>query len=339
MAGPPPVPATCPDPLLAEVVALLGKEVLKLKTEKGHLEDMNSAEVKLGEVSAAGDHCKGELQQQTFVRSLNPSAPAFHPVRMNLHRGSTSQSRQPRPGPVSRRLSSKRIVKRDPVLEDVTLRLEEEVARIRQEDLKLELSSAILKLTESVVDVEMYSEQSAVTSHAKVVTAGSCDQHESDHFVPTYDPVLDNIMKKLEVKVAEIKKGKVTVIKEGRETVIKEGKMEKIKEGKVADNKEGAIRGNISSMDGKSTEDMGEEKLEQEMGCLCLRSMKLILCRECGSNFEGRLSTTCSVHPRACTYCLQTDFNKLQEFDLPSKKEFAVSGNQMIKWGTPIVEV
>ena len=270
MAGPPPVPATRPDPLLAEVVALLGKEVLKLKTEKGHLEDMNSAEVKLGEVSAAGDHCKGELQQQTFVRSLNPSAPAFHPVRMNLHRGSTSQSRQPRPGPVSRRLSSKRIVKRDPVLEDVTLRLE---------DLKLELSSAILKLTESVVDVEMYSEQSAVTSHAKVVTAGSCDQHESDHFVPTYDPVLDNIVKNLEVEVAEFMKEKVTVIKEGRETVIKEGKVGEIKEGKGADNKEGLVRGSASSMDGKSTEDMGEEKVEQEMECLCLRSVMIVLNR------------------------------------------------------------
>ena len=40
-AAPPPVTAVCSDPLLAEAVALLGKEVLKLKTEKGHLEDLN----------------------------------------------------------------------------------------------------------------------------------------------------------------------------------------------------------------------------------------------------------------------------------------------------------
>ena len=260
--------------------------MLKLKTEKGNLEDLNLAEVKLGELPAAGDHCEGELQQQTFVRSLNPSAPSFHPVSMNLQQGSTSQSRQPHPGPFSRRFSSKRIVNRDPVLVDVLKRLEEEVERIRQEDLKsatadikLELSSAILQLTESVVDVEMYSEQSAVTSHAKVVTAGSCDQHESDHFVPTYDPVLDNIVKNLEVEVAEFMKEKVTVIKEGRETVIKEGKVGEIKEGKGADNKEGLVRGSASSMDGKSTEDMGEEKVEQEMECLCLRSVMIVLNR------------------------------------------------------------
>ena len=47
----------------------------------------------------------------------------------------------------------------------------------------------------------------------------------------------------------------------------------------MADNKEGAIRGNISSMDGKSTEDMGEEKLEQEIGCLCLRSVRIVFIR------------------------------------------------------------
>ena len=76
--------------------------------------------------------------------------------------------------------------------------------------------------------------------------------------------------------------------------------------------------------------------------------MKLILCRECGGNFQGRLSRTCSAHPRstqsqepqnlvfkiinfraaylhdvrACIYCLHTDLGKLQEFDLPANKVF-----------------
>ena len=76
--------------------------------------------------------------------------------------------------------------------------------------------------------------------------------------------------------------------------------------------------------------------------------MKLILCRECGGNFQGRLSRTCSAHPRstqsqepqnfvfkiihfraaylhdmrACIYCLHTDLGELQEFDLPANKVF-----------------
>merc|ERR1719234_1831923 len=110
-------------------------------------------------------------------------------------------------------------------------------------DIKLELSSAILKLTESVVDVEIDGEQSTTASHAK-----SCDQHESDHFDPNNDPVLDNIVNNLEVEVAEIKKAKLAKIKEGKETVIKEGKEaefrkgKEIKEAKVVGIKEGLVR-------------------------------------------------------------------------------------------------
>ena len=57
------VPAACYDPLLAEAVLLLSKEVLKLKTEKTHLKECSSAEV-IEEDSA------GELQPQRLVAGL-----------------------------------------------------------------------------------------------------------------------------------------------------------------------------------------------------------------------------------------------------------------------------
>merc|ERR1711884_544365 len=31
--------------------------------------------------------------------------------------------------------------------------------------------------------------------------------------------------------------------------------------------------------------------------CICLRPLKMVLCRICGHNFEGRVQKTCSEHP------------------------------------------
>jgi len=349
----PPVPAGFSDPLLAEAVALLSKEVLKLETEKADLENLNLAEVK----EPAGDDFAGELQPQSIVadsmavKGLDPFAPAFHPV--DFHQGrKRSKSGQPRSGSLSRR-SSKRIASRDPVLEDVMRRLEEEVARIKLEE-KPELSPEI-QLAESVVEVDISGDQS------KGAKVESCE--ESDHYIPTHDPVLDDIVEKLEREVAEtrereveeIKEREVEFKKEEKVVGIKEGIVAEIKERKVAEGKvvgvevkEGVVKGDPSSLEGGSKGDGAGGKLEQEYDCLCLRSMKLILCRECGGNFQGRLSRTCSAHPRAaylhdvraCIYCLHTDLGKLQEFDLPANKELvAPPGNLKNGQGTPIVEV
>ena len=47
----------------------------------------------------------------------------------------------------------------------------------------------------------------------------------------------------------------------------------------MVDIKEGLVRGDVSSLDGKSKEDVGEELLEQESDCLCLRPVRMMFIR------------------------------------------------------------
>jgi len=64
-------------------------------------------------------------------------------------------------------------------------------------------------------------------------------------------------------------------------------------------------------------------------GCVCLRPMKLVLCKVCGETFCGRVSLECMVHPRdlylqdlkECKGCKQSNKNALKEFDLPEGME------------------
>lgn len=63
--------------------------------------------------------------------------------------------------------------------------------------------------------------------------------------------------------------------------------------------------------------------------CPCSRALKLIMCADCGVTFTGRLQVECKAHPRAlflqdvsaCTSCKQSDLFKLMEFDLPAGME------------------
>jgi len=338
------------DPLVAKAVALLSKEVLKLETEMANLEDLNVADVKV----PAGDDFVTELQLQSIVtntiavKGLDPSAPAFHPINPDQGTPYLEKSGQPCSGYISRR-SSKRIASRDAVLGDVMKRLESEVARIKLEensagaDQKPEPSPAI-QLADSVVEEDISGEQS------KSAKAKSCE--ESDHYLPTHDPLLDDIVKKLEREVAEARKREVEEVKETKEeskkeegikVSIKEGIVTEIKERRVSEGKMEAGK----AEEGVAQGDRAGGELEQKYECLCLRSMKLILCRECGGNFQGRLSRTCPVHPRAaylldvraCIYCMHTDLGKLQEYNLPVNKELVAPGNIKNGQGTPIVEV
>ena len=276
----PPVPAGLSDPLLAEAVALLSKEVLKLENEKKNLEELNLAEVK----APAGDDFAGELLPQSIVadlmavKGLDPFAPAFHPV--DFHQGGKRGTSYFGKSESLSRRSSKRIASRDPVLEDVMRRLEEEVARIKLEE-KPQLSPEI-ELAESVVGVDISGDQS------KGAKVESCE--ESDNYIPTDDPLLDDIVKKLEREVAEtrereveeIKEREVEFKKEEKVVGIKEGIVAEIKERKVAEGKvvgvevkEGVVKGDPSSLEGGSKGDGAGGKLEQEYDCLCLRSVRI----------------------------------------------------------------
>ena len=116
----------------------------------------------------------------------------------------------------------------------------------------------------------------------------SCE--ESDHYIPTHDPLLDDIVKKLEREVAEtrereveeIKEREVEFKKEEKVVGIKEGIVAEIKERKVAEGKvvgveakEGVVKGDPSSLEGGSKGDGAGGKLEQEYDCLCLRSVRI----------------------------------------------------------------
>ena len=57
-------------------------------------------------------------------------------------------------------------------------------------------------------------------------------------------------------------------------------------------------------------------------GCVCLRYLKLVLCKDGGSTFRGRMWQMCEQHPSS-TYlldmvsCKDCDQNQLEELDLP----------------------
>merc|ERR1712098_1045479 len=62
------------------------------------------------------------------------------------------------------------------------------------------------------------------------------------------------------------------------------------------------------------------------VGCICERSMKLVMCSLCGLTKPGRVSFQCQYHPRAiflsdlkeCPSCKIGGIAKLKEFDLPT---------------------
>jgi len=66
--------------------------------------------------------------------------------------------------------------------------------------------------------------------------------------------------------------------------------------------------------------------------CICLRPLKLILCRVCSNTTTGRLRNTCQVHPKAlylldieaCPRCKET---KMKEYELP--EGFKQSNNRI----------
>ena len=57
-------------------------------------------------------------------------------------------------------------------------------------------------------------------------------------------------------------------------------------------------------------------------GCVCLRKLKLVLCKDCGNTFRGRVRRLCKIHPNSI-YLLDMDTCKdckqgqLHELDLP----------------------
>ena len=57
-------------------------------------------------------------------------------------------------------------------------------------------------------------------------------------------------------------------------------------------------------------------------GCRCLRDLKLVLCKDCGSTFRGRVRHMCREHPNSIylldmVNCKDCDRNQLEELDLP----------------------
>ena len=265
-AGPPPVKATRSDPLLDEAIALLGKEVLRLKKQ-------NSVKVKDVEVFPAA------------VNGLDPSAPEFLPRSQAayLHKRPKRSISLQNPSRGQSRAStfSLGLLNRDPVLEDVIRRLEKEVARIKMEEskparvTKFEISSATLDPFQSLVENGFNGDKSPVTSHLKVLKVTNSDEHDPDYYLPTHNPLLDDIVVMLEREVAAIKERKTPDMREVKVTENKKGEVAENKKAGVVAIKEGSLggkrvaRGDVSSLDGKSDDGKGAE-----MVCICLRSVK-----------------------------------------------------------------
>jgi len=70
--------------------------------------------------------------------------------------------------------------------------------------------------------------------------------------------------------------------------------------------------------------------------CICLRSLKLVLCISCESTFYGRLKKNCKSHPNdlyeldidACPKCCEKNMDGLKECDLP--QEMGYIANRLI---------
>ena len=59
-------------------------------------------------------------------------------------------------------------------------------------------------------------------------------------------------------------------------------------------------------------------------GCVCLRKLKLVLCKDCGNTFRGRVRRLCKVHPSSIYLldmetCKDCQRDQLQELDLPTE--------------------
>ena len=57
-------------------------------------------------------------------------------------------------------------------------------------------------------------------------------------------------------------------------------------------------------------------------GCVCLRKLKLVLCKDCGNTFRGRVRRLCKIHPNSIylldmEICKDCNQGQLQELDLP----------------------
>jgi len=72
--------------------------------------------------------------------------------------------------------------------------------------------------------------------------------------------------------------------------------------------------------------------------CICLRSLKLVLCISCESTFYGRLKKNCKSHPNdlyeldidACPKCCEKNMDGLKECDLPQEMGY-ISNRLMTK--------
>jgi len=98
----------------------------------------------------------------------------------------------------------------------------------------------------------------------------------------------------------------------------------------------GSSKSQEGSVQGVSVDRTKEPNLSNEVktvsgrvnnvGCICERSMKLVMCSLCGLTKPGRVSFQCQYHPRAiflsdlkeCPSCKIGGIAKLKEFDLPT---------------------
>merc|ERR1712112_124649 len=77
-----------------------------------------------------------------------------------------------------------------------------------------------------------------------------------------------------------------------------------------------------------ASEDISHEVLSLmvSLPCLCERPLKLIMCKDCGAAFRGRIASRCPRHP-SCKYlsdvecCKECKRTNLAEFDLPKGME------------------
>ena len=87
----------------------------------------------------------------------------------------------------------------------------------------------------------------------------------------------------------------------------------------------GSFSGSVHSGDGGDSS-INRTMNERNLGCVCERPLRLIMCGKCGATTTGRLSLQCSIHPRAvflqdiknCSSCKLGGAEALKEFDLPA---------------------
>ena len=97
---------------------------------------------------------------------------------------------------------------------------------------------------------------------------------------------------------------------------------------------ENSVTGSQHSGDQGDVSEATNTNVEDSEGCLCTRSLRLVLCSLCGHTQAGRVSVMCSLHPRAvftqdlvtCSACKRGGVTFLKEFDLPSGMEEALGG-------------